>query len=72
MDALTTQAALALENARLLEITQQRSQQDRIVSELASKVQRATKVDEALKTTLQELGQVLGASEGMIYLEINE
>ena len=72
LDALTTQAALALENARLLEITQQRSQRDRIISELTSKVQRATKVDEALKTTLQELGQALGASEGMIYLEISE
>ncbi|MEA2008156.1 MAG: GAF domain-containing protein, partial [Chloroflexota bacterium] len=72
LDALTTQAALALENARLLGVTQQRSQRDRIVSELAGKVQRATRVDEALKTTLQELGQTLGASEGMIYLEINE
>ncbi len=72
LDSLATQAALALENARLIEATQQRSQRDRIVSEIAGKVQRASKVNEALKITLQELGQTLGASEGMIYLEINE
>lgn len=72
LDSLTNQAALALENARLLEVTQQRAQRDRIVSEIAGKVQRATRVDEALKTTLQELGQTLKASEGTIYLEINE
>ncbi len=72
LNAITTQAALALENARLIEEAQKRSQQDRIVSEIAGKVQRATKIDEALKTTLRELGQTLGASEGTIHLEIRE
>lgn len=70
--AITTQAALALENARLIEETQKRSQQERIVSDVTAKVQRAVRVDEALKITLQELGETLGASRGTIQLEIQE
>ena len=72
LNAITTQAALALENARLLEETQKRSRQDNTISEIIGRVQRATRIDEALKTTLQELGKTLGASEGTIHLEIIE
>lgn len=70
--AITTQAALALENARLIEETQKRSRRERVVTDITARVQRAVRVDEALQITLRELGQALGAARGTIQLEIKE
>lgn len=68
---ITTQAALALENARLLEETQRRAEQERIISKLSAKIWSMNNIESILATTLQELGSALGATEGDIRLEVD-
>jgi GAF domain-containing protein/HAMP domain-containing protein len=67
---ITTQVALALENARLLEETQRRAEQERIISNLSAKVWSMNDIEAILSTSLQELGSALKASEGTIRLEV--
>lgn len=68
---ITTQAALALENARLLDETQRRAEQERIISKLSAKIWSMNNIESILATTLQELGSALGATEGDIRLEVD-
>jgi GAF domain-containing protein len=72
IEAITTQAAIALENARLLEESQHRAERERVISEIASKLWRSTDVDTILQTSIRELGKILDASEGFIQLEVRD
>ncbi len=72
VEAVSTQAALALENVRLVEETQRTAQHDRIVSELTGKAWTSTNIDTILQTTLSELGQTLQATDGLIQLETTD
>ena len=72
VEAVATQAALALENARLLEDSQQLALQERLVAEITSKIWSSTTPDGILKIAVRELGNALGASEATIELEIEE
>jgi GAF domain-containing protein len=60
-ETLSEQAAVALERARLLEETQRRAAHDRLVDHIARQVQGSLDPDTILKTTVRELGRVLGA-----------
>ena len=66
---ITTEAAMALENARLLETTQQRAAQEATASEIARKVRSSTDIDTILRTSIEELCISLNATEGEIRLE---
>ncbi|RME90520.1 MAG: GAF domain-containing protein [Anaerolineae bacterium] len=68
LEAIATQAALALENARLLEESQETALRERLVAEIVSKVWSATTVDGVLQTTIRELGRALNADEALIEL----
>ncbi len=68
LEAIATQAALALENARLLEESQEMALRERLVAEIVSKVWAATSVDGVLQTTIRELGRALNADEAIIEL----
>ena len=70
IETVASQAALALENVRLVEKTQQTAQHDRIVADITSKVWASTDIDVILRTTLRELGQTLQASDGLIQLDV--
>jgi GAF domain-containing protein len=72
IEAVTTQAVLALENARLLEETQQRAGHERIVAEIARSVRASTDVDTILRTSLTELSRALQATDGKIELLLDE
>ncbi|MBT3391770.1 MAG: GAF domain-containing protein [Chloroflexi bacterium] len=72
IDSITAQAALALENARLVQQTERSAQYNRSVAEITSKVWSSTNVDTILRTALQELGKTLGASDGVIELYVPE
>ena len=72
IEAVATQAALALENARLLEDSQQLALQERLVAEITSKIWSSTTPDGILKIAIRELGNALGASEAVIELEVEE
>jgi DNA primase catalytic core len=71
IEAVTTQTALALENARLLEATQRRAAQERVTTNIASKIWASTEIETILQTTLQELGRSLRISDGVIELGLN-
>jgi GAF domain-containing protein len=63
---------LALENARLLEETQQQAEQERMTSTITSKIWSSPEVDTIIRTTLSELGRSLRTSEGYVQLEVNQ
>lgn len=70
IDAVITQAALALENVRLLEETQRRAANERLLSEISRKARSTTDIDAILRMAVKEISQGLGASEGQIMLEV--
>ncbi len=70
--AVATQAALALENARLLNESQQIALQERLLSEITSKVWASNTIDGILQITIKELSRAFSASEGSISLEVRE
>ena len=72
VEAVATQAALALENARLLEESQQVALQERLVAEITSKIWSSNTPDGILKVALKELGSALGVSEATIKLDIDD
>ena len=72
VEAVATQAALALENARLLEESQQVALQERLVAEITSKIWAANTTDGILKVALKELGSALGASKAIIKLDTDD
>ena len=72
IEAITNQAAIALENARLLEETRLRAERERIISDVANKLWGSTDIDTMLRTSVQELGRILNASESIIQLDVSE
>jgi len=72
IEAIATQAALALENARLLEESQSAAMREKFVTEITNKIWASTSIDGVLQTTVRELGQVLDATEATIEINIDE
>jgi GAF domain-containing protein len=70
IEAVTTQASLALENVRLLEDAQSRAQRDRLVADISRIARGTTDMDAILRNTILELGKALSASDGLIRLEM--
>jgi GAF domain-containing protein len=62
------QMVIALENLRLLDASQRRLRREEIIREISSKIRNATEIEDILKTTVTELGKVLGTSKGHIRL----
>ncbi|MDX1437398.1 MAG: GAF domain-containing protein, partial [Anaerolineales bacterium] len=67
IEAIANQAAVAMENARLLEETQFRVEQERIITDIVGKLYATSDINQILRTGLQELSLALNASEGEIY-----
>jgi len=70
IEAVATQAALALENARLLEESQQMALHERLTAEITRKVWASQNIETILQTTVRELGRALRAEEASIHLEL--
>ncbi len=68
VEAITTQTALALENARLLDETQRRAAQEEQISALSAKFASAISIEEIMKTAIQELGQLPSITEVGVHL----
>jgi PAS domain S-box-containing protein len=68
LTAIASQAAIALQNTRLFERSQARAKQERLVRTITDRVRRSADREAILRTTLQELGQMLGASRSVIRL----
>ena len=68
IDAITTQTALALENARLINETQRRVTQEQILNDLTSGFSLATDIEDILKSALRQLNEIPAVSEASIQL----
>jgi GAF domain-containing protein/HAMP domain-containing protein len=71
VEAVATQAALAMENARLLEESRQMAQRERLAAEITGKVWSSPNTDFILQTALKELGRALRADEATIELKMD-
>jgi len=72
VDAVARQAAVALENARLVSESRQAAMRERMLAEINSKIWSAATIDSILQTVVKELGRRLDASHATIELEIDE
>jgi GAF domain-containing protein len=63
IETIAAQAALALENARLVEESQTIASQERITNEIIAKIWSSSNTDGILQTAVRELGRALEASE---------
>ena len=68
VDAITTQTALALENARLINETQRRATHEEILNDLTSDFSLATNIEDILKSALRHLNEIPAVSEASIQL----
>jgi GAF domain-containing protein len=57
--AVAERVALGIENARLLESSQNQASKERIIGEISTKISAATNVDNILKTAVGELGNII-------------
>ncbi len=61
LEAVAERAALAMENARLLEDSRQHANRESVLSDISTKIGSSTQMDTILQTTVKELGQALGS-----------
>ena len=71
IETVAAQAALALENARLVEESQSSAARERLLAEITGKVWASTSIDGILQTAVRELGRALDASEASIELKMD-
>ena len=72
VDAVAKQAAVALENARLVSESRQAAMRERMIAEINSKIWSAATIDGVLQTVVKELGRRLDAAEATIELRMDE
>jgi GAF domain-containing protein len=65
---IANEAAIALENARLVNEIQLRSQQERLIGQITMKAQGSLDVDTVMRNSIQELGRNLSAQKVQIRL----
>jgi len=64
LEAAAERAALALENARLVDSAQRRAARERAIGEISARIGTASNVDAILQTVVEELGRkISGAAE---------
>lgn len=72
IESIATQAALALENARLVEESQSIAARERLANDIISKVWASANMDSILQTAARELGRSLEASEVEIVVSMED
>jgi GAF domain-containing protein/HAMP domain-containing protein len=72
VDAVATQAAIALENARLVSESRQIALRERMLAEINTKIWSSATIDGVLQTVVKELGRRLDASRATIELEMED
>ena len=72
VESLATQVAISLENARLIEESQESALRERLSASIVQKIWASNSIDNILQTAVRELGRALEASEATIELKIEE
>ncbi len=70
LQAVADQAAVALQNIRLLEETQRRAEQERRIHEITTKIRRSSNVATILQTAVDELGKTLETDRALVRLTV--
>lgn len=70
--ALASQAAVAVQSLRQLEETRSRAEREELILAITDRVRRSTKRETIMRTTLEEVGQMLGASRAVMRLGTKE
>ncbi|MFQ6099770.1 MAG: GAF domain-containing protein [Anaerolineae bacterium] len=68
VEQVSIQVGLALENARLLEETRQRAEQERLIGDITTRVRASMDLESILQTAVRELGAALGTDRAFIRL----
>lgn len=68
VQAISDRAALALENASLLEDATRRAEQEETISRITTQIGSSTDFERIMQTTIQELGLALGVSRSFIQI----
>ena len=68
VEAVTVQTALALENARLVEESQRRAQQEHALNDLTSEFSKVFSIDELLRSALKGISQLPSVAEVSVHL----
>lgn len=69
LQAAAEQAALTVENARLLEESQRRAVREQIAGEITARMRASLELETVLRTALNEIGEQLGISQIEVQLE---
>jgi GAF domain-containing protein len=68
LDAISTQTALALENARLVQESERKVYQEQKLNDLTAKFARANDIESILRTAAEQLGQLPSVAEVTVQL----
>ena len=72
IEAIAAQAALALENARLVEESQSSAHREQVVADITGQIWTSTTTDAILQTAARELGRAIETDEVTIELKVEE
>jgi GAF domain-containing protein len=72
VESVATQAAIALENARLLDQSQKNAAFEKIVVEITSKIWSSATIEGIMQMSVRELGRALNATEAVIELKMEQ
>ncbi len=70
VEAAADRAALAIENARLVENAQRRAGRERAIGEISSRIGAVSDQDLILQTAVEELGRKIGNTEIRIEIDV--
>lgn len=68
---IANQMAIALENARLYEQTQEQVTRETLINEINQKIVNTTTMEEAMQVAVRELGRATGAAQTRVKLKTN-
>ena len=68
VEEISTQIALAVENAHLLEETQRRAEREQMLGQMTTRFTRSLDMDTLLQTAVRELGQLLDVAEVSVHV----
>lgn len=69
LEAAAERAALALENARLIEDTLKRASQERVIAEVTTKMGASMRFETILRTAAEELSKALNGSDVLVQIQ---
>ena len=72
LEAVLERMGSAAENLRLLDDTQRREANERLVREISDKMRRASDMDALIRTTVQEMAAALGTSDAFLQLGVSQ